>query len=355
MVGIVTPIHLQQYLKLSVVVFVTPRPPGVMEAQYQQGIGLPTSATRLHQANWPPPPPPPWGTDGPPPQMGPISYHQVPNSHTLYFQPSPYYRPNGAMLHPHPQPPHQPQINPELVAHSQGMQNGVSTNGHSPQQDNNTSGTNTPLHNNAVDPRLSHPDPNPNQQLMDVETSTSTSHTPDAQKSSFPSAPVIDPALDVSSNVSGSASGQQGNHGPNSGLATLNEEEMKAISLQITQAAMEAVLESAKRESNLADVTSKASGTPNSDEPEMQDTINGIYPDGSGSRESDDGDADADGEADADEEDERLIAGELSSNDKIDGSHGYGASLGRPEPMEHMLTEDGEPMLNPGPYIMFQI
>lgn len=28
--------------------------------------------------------------------------------------------------------------------------------------------------------------------------------------------------------------------------------------------------------------------------------------------------------------------------------HGYGRQLERPEPMEHMLTEDGEPMLNPG-------
>lgn len=28
--------------------------------------------------------------------------------------------------------------------------------------------------------------------------------------------------------------------------------------------------------------------------------------------------------------------------------HGYGPPLDRPEPMEHMLTEDGEPMLNPG-------
>ena len=30
------------------------------------------------------------------------------------------------------------------------------------------------------------------------------------------------------------------------------------------------------------------------------------------------------------------------------GLHGYGPPLDRPEPMEHILTEDGEPMLNPG-------
>jgi hypothetical protein len=34
--------------------------------------------------------------------------------------------------------------------------------------------------------------------------------------------------------------------------------------------------------------------------------------------------------------------------DKTGGLPGYGTPLERPEPMEHMLTEDGEPMLNPG-------
>ncbi|CAA7264892.1 unnamed protein product [Cyclocybe aegerita] len=33
--------------------------------------------------------------------------------------------------------------------------------------------------------------------------------------------------------------------------------------------------------------------------------------------------------------------------DGLDGMPGYGSSFERPEPMEHMLTEDGEPMLNP--------
>lgn len=34
--------------------------------------------------------------------------------------------------------------------------------------------------------------------------------------------------------------------------------------------------------------------------------------------------------------------------DRLNGLHDYSPSLERPEPMEHMLTEDGEPMLNPG-------
>ena len=34
--------------------------------------------------------------------------------------------------------------------------------------------------------------------------------------------------------------------------------------------------------------------------------------------------------------------------DRLNGLHDYSSSLERPEPMEHILTEDGEPMLNPG-------
>lgn len=34
--------------------------------------------------------------------------------------------------------------------------------------------------------------------------------------------------------------------------------------------------------------------------------------------------------------------------ERLNGLHDYSSSLERPEPMEHMLTEDGEPMLNPG-------
>ena len=34
--------------------------------------------------------------------------------------------------------------------------------------------------------------------------------------------------------------------------------------------------------------------------------------------------------------------------DRRNGLHDYSPSLERPEPMEHILTEDGEPMLNPG-------
>ena len=41
------------------------------------------------------------------------------------------------------------------------------------------------------------------------------------------------------------------------------------------------------------------------------------------------------------------------AEDSLIGAHGYGSLLERPVPMEHMLTEDGEPMLNPGQLLDF--
>ncbi|KAI1781814.1 hypothetical protein LXA43DRAFT_1188104 [Ganoderma leucocontextum] len=89
-----------------------PPPPGLMmDPHYPPPpMGLPTSATR---GSWQPTAvPPPWpGPDGqplPPPGMYiPASYY-----------PSPYYRHPGM-------PPHMPQINPELLAQSNGHSNGI--------------------------------------------------------------------------------------------------------------------------------------------------------------------------------------------------------------------------------------
>lgn len=280
--------------------FVPPRAPQpVMDPQYAQ-VGLPTSATRLNSAtNWGHPHPWPEG----PPQMGPISYHPIPGQHPVYYA-SPYYRPNGAMI-PHPQPLHPPELAPNI----RGVPNGSSS--HSPPQDHNISRGGTPMH-------------NPNH---DVEMTTATSHTPNEDpKPSFVTAPVIDPSLDSSTNTSSVSHSH----------AQMSSEQIKAISLEITQAAMEAVLESAK-----AEVESRNSRTPNG--VKVQD---GVVSKGSNTRQLQEGEADADG--DADEDEERAIASQLASEDKSNGIHGYGRALERPEPMEHMLTEDGEPMLNPG-------
>ncbi|KAH9854433.1 hypothetical protein C2E23DRAFT_73364 [Lenzites betulinus] len=96
-----------------------PPPPGmVMDLHYQPPpIALPTSATRSHQGNWQPPQPtPPWGPDGhpiPPPGMYMPSYY-----------PSPYYRHPGMPMQPHPGH-FPPQINPDLLAQSDGQMSGV--------------------------------------------------------------------------------------------------------------------------------------------------------------------------------------------------------------------------------------
>jgi len=49
-----------------------------------------------------------------------------------------------------------------------------------------------------------------------------------------------------------------------------------------------------------------------------------------------------------DDDDSMNTNGGLGMDNAMSGLHSYGSSLGRPEPMEHILTEDGEPMLNPG-------
>ncbi|KAF8131529.1 hypothetical protein EV363DRAFT_1330301 [Boletus edulis] len=110
-------------------------PPGVMvDGHYPSPVGLPTSATRLHQASWQPAPP--WAGDG--------SQQQQPHMihpgyvHPYYNPPPQYYRP-GMVMHPS-----------DAVAHQQ-ISNCItsSNNGES-----SSSRTSSPVL--AVDPSLDH-------------------------------------------------------------------------------------------------------------------------------------------------------------------------------------------------------
>jgi hypothetical protein len=152
------------------------------------------------------------------------------------------------------------------------------------------------MHN--VDPRLSQKDTRSNRPTPDAELPNSHSPSP-----SVPAAPVIDPSLE-----SNSTNGQ-------------NSIDI-GVSLEVARAAMQAVIDSAtsaNREASLASA-SQASRSP------LPGTAEDI-----------------DGEADADSEDG--VAGELTTRDH---SHARQIHRGRPAPMDHMLTEDGLPMLNPG-------
>ncbi|KAG5643550.1 hypothetical protein DXG03_000691 [Asterophora parasitica] len=99
--------------------------------------------------------------------------------------------------------------------------------------------------------------------------------------------------------------------------ATLTEEQV----LVITQAAMKAVFE-AEAERSSAESGAGSSSSPSYSESGRLST-----------------------EVPHDEDDES--SQNLASEEKSRAIHGYGQPLERPEPMEHMLTEDGEPMLNP--------
>jgi hypothetical protein len=306
----------------------------MMDAQFSQGVALPTSATRLHQANWHPPPP--WAMDAQPPPMGQIAYHQVPGSHPIYYQPSPYYRTNGSLLPPQTQPPHQPQIN----AHPPGNQNGMPSENDTPATANGASRTGTPAVNHAVDPRLSHSDVNSTRRAMDVNIVSS--NTTDAQREgqSYPAAPVIDPSLDASTSPMGATDTTD---------SANRTSERPVVTLTMTQAAVEAVLKSVICESKLSDDISGNSEahdgqnvghTKDMDIDEFQSHNSNAH----NQRSLSEGDADVDRNTDMDVHEEMLISSQLSPN------HGYHTPLhlSRPEPMEHILTEDGEPMLNPG-------
>lgn len=187
--------------------------------QYAQNGGA--SAARLHQASWPPPPP--WAAEGSQAQMGTISYHP---SQPGYYQPSPYYRQNGPpmsgvpVMQPtfasQPQDMHQAPTAAQVAQHTPGADMG---------NDEDAQG--------------------------DVEM-VDDPNVQDAQPG--PIAPVIDPSLDMSVSTV-SAQGGNGNvAGGNlhAGQAlTPGGSSTKPVSLEITQAAMEAVLQS-----------SRTSGTP---------------------------------------------------------------------------------------------
>lgn len=124
-------------------------PPGMMvDGHYPPAVGLPTSATRLHQS-WQPPPP--WGGDGsqpPPPHMIHPGY-----PHPYYNPPPQYYRPDTVMHSP-----------PDAVA-DQRIPNGISSSSNG---ESSSSRQGSPVL--AVDPSLDHTGMDEPCETGDVET-----------------------------------------------------------------------------------------------------------------------------------------------------------------------------------------
>ncbi|KAH9948211.1 hypothetical protein B0H21DRAFT_735054 [Amylocystis lapponica] len=280
-------------------------PPGMMvDPHYAPAIGLPTSATRLHQANWHPPPPPPWvNTEGHPLPPGHV-YHMPPG----YYPASTYYRhPSGMMPIHHP-------IHSQFSPHAQ---NGISMPPHS-QRGSPTGSASDPNHANS-----------------DAEMEDGSSQASDA-------APAIDPALEGGPETATS----QPLPGPSSsGESTAEDSAM--TSLKIAQAAVQAVLNYEKDQAHRVAESRRASGSPNEktngeQTSQLEQVLQGLAASpapqsGSGRLPSTEGgDADADGEADAD--------GDNASSRAMKSPTADGAHL---QAAEQMMTEDGEPMLNP--------
>lgn len=123
-------------------------PPGmIVDGHYPSAVGLPTSATRLHQATWQPAPP--WPGDGSQPPPPHIIHPGYP--HPYYNAPPQYYRP-GSMMHP------------DVVAQQQ-MPNGI---GSSSNGESSSSRQGSPLL--AVDPSLDHSRVEDSSETADRET-----------------------------------------------------------------------------------------------------------------------------------------------------------------------------------------
>jgi hypothetical protein len=305
----------------------------MIDTPYVQSVALPTSATRLHQANWPAPP---WATDTHTPpisQVHHLAYHPVSGSHPIYYQPSPYYRSNGGMLATQSQSPHTPQINPDFVAQSQGCQNGVAPKSNTPERENSAPRTGTPIHHNGVDPRL-HAD---SQAVVDGALADSSNR---GRGDDLFSAPVIDPSLEATTIGTGQHQ-ERGN-----GVDQAQSEDSSSI-LRM-QAAVAAVLNSVISGNKFVDHESQG--------PEGLNEQNGEH-----GKCMDLGRFHANGASVCRRSQSSHGARDLNTGGDINmespnelriatPDHHYHTPLhlSRPEPMEHILTEDGEPMLNPG-------
>ncbi|GBE77301.1 hypothetical protein SCP_0101740 [Sparassis crispa] len=300
-----------------------PRPhPALIIDPHYQPIGLPTSATRLHQANWHVSPP--WGPDGQP--LPPSSAYLVPSP---YYQPSPYYRHPGTMMAPmsHPSQPVPPQIN-------SGNDASMQQNGTSPQY----SGSRSPSDGHSS-PASAH------EGEGDVEMEDRTSQAPEAT-------PAIDPSLDGPKESSYAPT-----HEGEEQSQRAAEDDTKNM-LRIAQAAVEAVLSYKKDEESRAEGSRRASVAPkdHTDNEALGHPSGSLKPSktaavpprmspalmGRSRQTSTDGDADADGEAEVDSEGDNVAGGVKSKT----GNTAARSVPSRAE-LEHMLTEDGEPMLNP--------
>ena len=300
-----------------------------------------------HQPSWPPPPP--WAAEGPTaPQMGTISYHQ-PGTQPGFYQPaSPYYRTG-----PHANGNAVQQQQPPYPQHPQDMHSRMQppTQNAPPHQDAHASRTGTPANTNL-------------HQQGDIDMKDDQPGVGEAPP--IPAAPVIDPSLDMSTPsrpVGNVRTGSAGSH-----LQT-PQSANKPVSLEITQAAMEAVLQSAQRDS------SRTSSAPEGVVSGNVSPANGqAYNKGQTQNLGIRGSPQSNGALSAGSNTDVQPRPPVHTTGKSPFAHS-GTSTQKPatpqpppppppvtipvpipqpeltippEPMEPMLTEDGEPMLNPG-------
>ncbi|KAA1478091.1 hypothetical protein DENSPDRAFT_845289 [Dentipellis sp. KUC8613] len=309
----------QHGMNTDFLVFVPPRTPqGIIMDPNYQAMGIPTSAARMHQPppNWPPPPP--WAPDG-----QPIGYPPMPGAPPGYF---PYYRPG--MLPPH--------MTPEMVA--QHIANG----GPPPPPPGGAPQPGQPAPQGVVDPQLAQQSaeqqPDGDTEMKDGAAPAEGSNAPAKSAETHPSTPVIDPSLD---------------NGGREGLQS-TEANNGHVSLEITAQAMEAVLLAARQHLQDHIAAAKAgrklenaiaTGVLGGEPPEGEQKTLGSPSAAAGSSNSE-GEVEAAVNAEGGSGEDKTAANEQTESqpppERVEEQ-----PQGRAAEPEQMLTEDGEPMLNP--------
>ncbi|TFK56411.1 hypothetical protein OE88DRAFT_14028 [Heliocybe sulcata] len=180
--------------------YMPPRPP-TGESHYPPSIGLPTSATR---GSWPGAPA--WAPEGGPPQMGQFQ---------SYYHPSPYYRASAGATQPQ-----QPAINADQNQPPAGLPPAQGTPEGAPGSEEASAAIPAAA---VVDPQLAGGD-------VEMKDGDGDTQVGDVKSPTPPSVSVIDPALEASSGTAPSAPVQE-------------DEQPKPVSMQMTAAAMQAVID----------------------------------------------------------------------------------------------------------------
>ncbi|KAH8094701.1 hypothetical protein BXZ70DRAFT_947150 [Cristinia sonorae] len=304
-----------------------PRPPPSMD-HYPPSVAIPTSAARLNQPIWQPPPSA-WPEGAPPPPMYPPPY----------YHPSPYYRPPMYPMHP---PPGYPPVPPEYMTQQYPYAAGPPVHFPGPMQPPLSAiprgGSSSPTKDNEGQTNTNGEAPSKSsssgrkrkrsRSSSATEDATESDGQPGSKRNSF-AAVSLDPSLMLDADEAATV------------VALLQQASGQSISpdlIRISDVGSRNSSDLPPRETIApSETTVSTVHVP----PPLDPGKQGMDADADVNADVDtdgDEDADAEGEEDEDVDGEVENVVEILSNTEPPQP---------PPPLGHILTEDGEPMLNP--------